>query len=351
VVKKYITTSSSSLSSHHHSNSELLFHQHHILFLQNLKMQFLAPLSALVASTLAANLTTVFQYPPGTWLENIAHMRNGSLLVTLIGSPEVRIVDPTVSPATSSLVTKFPNANSVLGITEVKTDVFAVVVGTLNTSNNTPLPGSFSIWTLDLGCSETGTSVQKVVDTPKIGLANGLTTLSDHVVLVADAYNGNVVRVDIKQKTYAVVLQDKSLAPDFSGKASLPFGVNGVRFHASTSTLYYTNTVQNLIGHVKINRSSGRARGKFEVIAQGAQVSQPDDLAVLNDGSVVLARPVADTIQHIGLDGRVRELAKGGLASGATSVVVVKEGEVYLSESGLVGGVSGGGGRVAKLTF
>jgi hypothetical protein len=66
---------------------------------------------------------------------------------------------------------------------------------------------------------------------------------------------------------------------------------------------------------------------------------------------VVLARPIADTIQHIGLDGRVRELAKGGLASGATSVVVVKEGEVYLSESGLVGGVSGGGGRVAKLTF
>jgi sugar lactone lactonase YvrE len=300
----------------------------------------------------AANLTTVFQYPPGTWLENIAHMRNGSLLVTLIGSPEVRIVNPTVSPATSALVTSFPHANSVLGITEVKKDVFAVAVGTLNTSNNTPARGSFSIWTVDLGCENAGAEVRKVLDVPSMGMPNGVTTLTPNLLLVADSWNGNIVAVTLSPPSSSVILRDQTLEADFSGKASLPFGVNGLKFHSRTSTLYFSNTVQNLLGRVKVNAKTGAAIGLFETIAQGEHVSQPDDFAVMADGSVLLARPVADTIQHIKSNGRVREVAKGGLASGATSVVGgSKKGEVFLSESGLVGGVSGGGGRVVKVTL
>src|SRR5688500_850335 len=95
----------------------------------------------------AAKVSTITQFPNGTWVENLAQMGNGSILVTIIGKPEVHIVHP--KTGTQDLVFAFPAANSVLGITELNCDIFAVAVGSLKPTNE-PIEGSFAIWTIDL---------------------------------------------------------------------------------------------------------------------------------------------------------------------------------------------------------
>jgi sugar lactone lactonase YvrE len=350
-IGRYITPTNALIQNHHRS-IQYSFHitKPQSSIRQSFKMRLTTPfLSTLLPSVLATTLSTVYQFPPTTWLENIVLTRNYSLLTTLIGNASVYMVDPTISPASSNLVATFPDANSVLGISEIKEDVFAVAVGTVNTTDNTPKLGSFSIWSVDLANDGyKGVNATKILDVPNMGLPNGLAALSPDVLLVADSWNGNIVAVDVQKKTYEVVLDHPSLHSDFATTAPLVIGVNGLKFHARTSNLYYGNTVLSLLGRVHINTTTGAPTGPYEIITQGQHISQPDDFAVLSDGSVLLARPLGDTLQHIALNGSVRDVARGGLASGATGVVLGK-GEVFLSESGLEGGMKREGGRIVKI--
>lgn len=108
--------------------------------------------------------------------------------------------------------------------------------------------------------------------------------------------------------------------------------------------------MQNLLGRVAIDPRTAAPMGGFEVIAQGEEVAQPDDFLVRRDGSVVLARPLADQLVCVRRDGRVEVLAEGVLASGGTSVVSGEgEGVLFVGESGLEGGVVVRGGRVVRM--
>jgi hypothetical protein len=299
--------------------------------------------SLLAASTAALTTSPVYHFPNGTWLENLAPTRNGSLLVTFIGKPEVYIVHPNTStaPASTSLLHTFPNANSVLGITEVKKDVFAVAVGSV-TPANAPVEGSFSIWTISLarhGAAE----VEKISDLKNTSMVNGIAFHApSHTLFLADSWAGNIASLNLHTKKISIGLAHPVLASNFS--LPLPLGVNGLRVH--NSYLYFSTTSLNLLGRTKITRD-GALSSAVQVFAQGAKISQPDDFAVLADGSVLLARPLGDTVQAVGLDGNVRGEVK---VDGATSVVVGKRGEVYVSTSGLSGGApSGKGGEVVRL--
>tara|TARA_R110002003_G_scaffold431_6_gene19687 strand:+ start:8993 stop:9934 length:942 start_codon:yes stop_codon:yes gene_type:complete len=311
-------------------------------------MKLLLPITTLLATASAATIRTTYQFDNSTWLENLALTRNGSLLVTVIGRPEVHIVNPLVTPATASLVHTFPNANAVLGITEVKHDVFAVAVGT-TTPANAPIEGSFSIWSIDISDCRHAATIQKVADLNTVSMVNGITLLNPHTLLLADSWAGNIVALDLRSRAYNVLLRDASLASNFSNTA-LPLGVNGVRLHAPTAYLYYSNTVLNLLGRVKLDTRTGVAVAPFEIITTGEQIGQPDDFAVLADGSVVLAHPVADAVEWVGRDGVVRGL---GMVSGVTSVVTAEggkgKGKMYMSTSTLEGGQAVGRGKVVEI--
>ncbi|CAO2651299.1 Nn.00g095960.m01.CDS01 [Neocucurbitaria sp. VM-36] len=309
--------------------------------------------SFFIATTLAVDVRTVYEFPKPTWLENIDVMRNGSFLVTTIGRAEVHIVNPSSKNSTSSLVTSIPNANAVLGITELTDDVFAVAAGNV-TPSNSPITGSFAIWTIDLGCGDAA-KVQKLADLPNVDMVNGIEALNPHTLLLADSWAGNIVKVDTKTGAYEVALSDPSLAANFSVPA-LPLGVNGIKFHAGY--VYYSNTVQFLVGRVRVS-PAGHALGPFTTIVSGPNISVPDDFAVAKDGSIYQARPLAapqgDTLQHITLDGRVETVAEGGAVAGATAVRFGRTRKdrdmVYLSTMGGFGadGTPVAGGRIAAV--
>jgi hypothetical protein len=86
---------------------------------------FASPIA--IRSTASPAIRTVYEFPNETWVENIAVRRNGNLLVTLIGVPEVWEIDAFTSQA--ELIQSFPDANTVSGISKVEDDVFAVAVG------------------------------------------------------------------------------------------------------------------------------------------------------------------------------------------------------------------------------
>ncbi|KAJ4369201.1 hypothetical protein N0V83_006286 [Neocucurbitaria cava] len=317
--------------------------------------------SLFIATTLAADVRTVYEFPKPTWLENIDTMRNGSLLVTSIGVAEVHMITPSPHKnATSSLVASFPNANAVLGITELTENVFAVAAGNM-TPTNSPITGSFAIWSIDLTCKDSSAAkVHKIADIPKVDMVNGLEALNPHTLLLADSWAGNIVKLDTKTGATEVTLSHPTLLANFSVSA-LPLGVNGLKVH--DGYVYYSNTVQHLLGRVRINPSSARAIGPFTTLATGAanNISVPDDFAVAKDGSVYLCGPLAtpdgDTLQHVGLDGKVVTVAQGGVVAGTTAARFGKargdKGVVYLSTMGgfAADGSRLAGGRVVSVTL
>jgi sugar lactone lactonase YvrE len=319
-------------------------------------MRFIPVCSALLASGLAAEVHTVYQFPNGTWLENIVATRNGSLLVSTIRAAEVHVVHPTTTPPSSSVLATFPDANSVLGMTELENDVFAVAVGTIS-PENAPIAKSFSIWSIDLSCQDEKPKVEKIADIHDVSMANGMAALNSHTLLMADSWAGNVVALDTKRKKSEIVLQHPTLLPDFN--ASLPLGVNGLKIQGEY--VYYTNSVQRLVGRVRIHTATGKPNGPFTTLASGADISVPDDLLIAKDGSVYFSAPLAapqgNTLQHIALDGKVTTIAHDGPVAGTTAPTFGRtekdENVIYLSTMGGFGadGSPKAGGRVVAVAL
>lgn len=309
-----------------------------------------ATTSFLFASTNAVTTRTVHQFPKPTWLENIAAMRNGSLLVTIVGRPEVHVVNTLVTPSTAFFIASIPDVNAVFGITELSNDVFAVAAGNY-TSTNAPVPGSFSVWSIDLSHHTESAKVEKVADAPGVGMINGLATLNKHTLLLADSWAGNIASLDITTGKTGVWLEDESTASNFSA-AGLPLGVNGIKVHREY--VYYTNTVQSSLSRVRVDASIGKVIGKVETLAQGEVIAVPDDFAVLEDGSVILGRPLSNELIEVSTNDKARVLIKGAIVESVTAVALGRsKGDkrvVYLSSMGgfdADGGAKAGGKVVA----
>jgi sugar lactone lactonase YvrE len=310
-----------------------------------------ATTSFLFASTHASQVRTIREFPKPTWLENIAAMRNGSLLVSMIGRSEVHIVHPLVNPSTTSLVANIPDVNAVFGITELADNVFAVAAGNY-TSENTPVQGSFSVWSIDLNHKHHAAKVKKLAKTPDVSMVNGLAALNKHTLLLADSWAGTIAFLDTKTGKSNLWFADESTASNFSAPG-LPLGVNGVRVHGDW--VYYTNTVRNSLSRIRVDASTGKAAGEVETLAQGDAIAVPDDLAVLEDGNVILGRPLSDELVRVGNDGKVDVLFKGQSVEGVTAVAVGRtngDGRVvYLSSMGgfNANGNVKAGGRVVTV--
>lgn len=101
-----------------------------------------SPTTFVPRSSQSVTIYDVWQFPNGTWAENIAVRSNGQLLVTILSSPELYEVDP-FGLETPQLLQRFPNATGLLGIVELKEDVFAVVAGNYSTATLTSTNGLY----------------------------------------------------------------------------------------------------------------------------------------------------------------------------------------------------------------
>lgn len=265
----------------------------------------LLPIAALLfwqalRDTQASLLRQVYQFPHGTWVENIAVRPNGNLLVTLVNHPELwEIVSPHQPESTrAQLIYRFDDTGMATGVTEITPDVYAVL-----TPNR--------VWEVDLTKATTHTRLIANID--KAGSLNGMTLLNQQegTVAIADCQLGVVWRLNTKDGSHTVMLEDESMAPNDDLGPLL--GINGLRKHEDF--IYYVNTPRGIYGRVRVDAVNGHALGHYEVISKGAMA---DDFAISPRGIGYLAAVVENAIFRAFLNG-TQEMVAGGV--GRTAVI------------------------------
>ncbi|KAK8047972.1 hypothetical protein PG996_016036 [Apiospora saccharicola] len=276
-------------------------------------------------------VTTLYQYPLGNWVENIAVRASGELLLTLLNTPHVDQIDPSLPDPTPVHVYDFtgvPRAASVLGIAEIDSDIFAVAVGNYSIETGASEPGSWAVWRLDVaGGNENNTDVHLIADMPEALLLDGMCSLpGSHGrgnsvldgnsekprdnILFGDLRQGLIYHVDTATGAYRVAVNDTLTAAVPGG----PFvaglvGVNGMRTDpADASTLYFANIGQGVLARVAIDPTTEAATDKSEVVASimDAHTMQYDDFAIRGD-DIYLVTGAGNSIEKICLaDGKPR---------------------------------------------
>ncbi|KAJ6132911.1 hypothetical protein N7471_008126 [Penicillium samsonianum] len=110
------------------------------------------------------HLHQVYQFPNGSWVENIAVRPNGNLLVTLANTLELWEVTPSAqSKGHASLVHHFDDAKMATGSAELSPDVFAVITPNI-------------VWRLEMNNGTQRTPIR--IATLPAGTLNGVALLN-----------------------------------------------------------------------------------------------------------------------------------------------------------------------------
>ncbi|GIC93483.1 uncharacterized protein Aud_009971 [Aspergillus udagawae] len=305
-----------------------------ILWLYALITTLISPTLALptLPTTNPSSTSTVFQFTRnGTWLENLAVRPNGSLLATRLDVPELWLIDPanTNTAEAGSLFYTFPNATSLLGITEIDRDVYAVVVGNFSISTVTSTPGSYAIWRLDASGSA-APSASILARIPEAEFPNGIARFGQNLLLITDSAKGVIWRLDMTSGVYSQALSDASMLP----AAGQPYavGVNGIDVRGKY--VYYTSTTQMLFCRVPVN-SGASATGPVEVLTSGIT---PDDFMLGSNGTAYISTNPDNGLVRVDPKGRVKLVAGNQFTiavGGSTAVAGNKDGSVlYVTTSG-----------------
>ena len=242
-------------------------------------------------SRLPLPVHVIHEFPLGTFVENLAVRRNGQILVTIVTAPELYQVDPLKIRA-PILIHTFSNATTLLGIVEVDRDVFYVAVGSIDFQKIQSIPGSFSIYKVDMTTfsilAHTTATITKVADFPDSITLNGLTLLDREagLILIADSGAGAVLRLNVRTGEIRKVLEDPLMAP-----TSIPGnGVNGIKIR--DGALFWTNNNAQTFNRIPIH-PDGTTAGTSSTLASGIA---GDDFVFNKRGDAFIAQNAWDNL-------------------------------------------------------
>ena len=281
----------------------------------------------------------VYQFPTGSFLENIATRPNGHLLLNLLSEPVLYTLDPTEKLPCPKPVYRFPNVNGTAGVAETNTpDVFAVIAGNYSLETRQGTKGSFSIWSVDLrGFLPIAHEISPVPDSCAL---NGLTVIPDsgNIILTSDSVLGGVRRTDPHTYKTTVAFKFKEFEPE----PNFPLGINGINIYGDN--LHFVNSAKKIYGNVAIKKDGYLKRGdeKVNVIAKNTAGRTYDDFTLDKQGAALLASH-PDLIYKITLDGKQTIHSNSSAFSDPTSVVFGRgswkeRSTLYLSTGNKAGG-------------
>ncbi|KAI9727096.1 MAG: hypothetical protein M1828_007297 [Chrysothrix sp. TS-e1954] len=195
------------------------------------------------------------------WLGSLAVRPCGSILLTDTLAPTVYIVeDPKAESPPLEVVTTIPGANALTGITETEPDVYQVVAGGFSIKNESAVPGTLKLWSIDYSTGASKPVVRKTADLDRVTMLNGLTYLGHDIVLGSDSIDGAIVTINTKTGGYHQVWKSASLtAKDKASKNSSTLGVNGIKVarEGPKTYLYFTVTAKSILAKIEINPTTG----------------------------------------------------------------------------------------------
>lgn len=291
-------------------------------------------------STREISSRTIYQFPKiPTWIENIRPRQNGQLLVTLLTSPDIYLIEtsPTTNP-TAALLHSFPKL-ALLGITEVKQDIFYVAAGNYSLAAGLT-NGSFSIYSLDLtsyDCvSNSGAISKEIAAFPESRVFNGMDTLDVEkgLILIGDSMAGVIWLLNVYTGEKGVFLSESEMAPP--PPPSSQTGVNGIKISKTMGDLvwiYFSNTQKKTFCRVSVSLETLEKVGSVEILNEGTSF---DDFALdEQNGVAYLAAGTKNELVSVPLEGGEPSVVLKGLF-GVTSAALGKE-ELYAVTSGLNG--------------
>ncbi|KAL2844084.1 hypothetical protein BJY01DRAFT_264086 [Aspergillus pseudoustus] len=278
----------------------------------------------------------------GSWLENLATGPSNSILSTRLDIPAVYQITPPqarcgsgAGTVSAKLIQSFPGVTGALGIAEYKKNHFAVIAGNFSLKTSESTAGSYAIWDVWFtGARLDRVSAKKITDIPSGGFLNGLTVLNKRsgTLLVGDSWNGTVYRLNPETGDYKIVLQDETMKPP----AGKNLGLNGIRTVSIGDELflYYTNSLKETVGRVRIDPETGRATGAYTTLA--TKVWGDDFTYDRAKGDLYVAGNFENIVTKLNREGIVEGIigAENQLTvAGATSTLVIDR-TLYVATSG-----------------
>jgi hypothetical protein len=241
---------------------------------------------------------TIFQLGPDTWIENIAVRSNNDLLLTVLTTPDLYTFTPS-SPNSQKLLHTFPNATSLLGITETTPDTFVLIAGNYTAATHTSIPHTYAIWRVDF--NTVSPTITKITDIPEAIFFNGITTLPScpDKVLIADSILGAMFSLDTSTGEYDIAIQIPEMA--YSPTGFVKIGINGLHVHGSY--LYFTNSFVGLYRILIDAEGTVLPGAKAEFLGIGS-AGFLDDFTLDGKGNAWVMTDLDDTVLVFGVDGK-----------------------------------------------
>jgi hypothetical protein len=247
-----------------------------------------------------AKLTTIAEFSPGHFLENLAVRADNSVLITALNHKQLWYV-PThgVEPVEPVLLYTFDQLT--LSLLEVEPDVFYLCTSNLYTDHKS------SLHRVDLHNWTVGDPIQaqKVLDFPdRAGGLNGSCLIAPRTILIADSIAGLIWRVDLPSDgsppVARVWLQHESMGYYPGAMKPEQPGINGIQYATKLGCIYYTATAKKLFMRVRVNPETLDASGEPEHVSAGRVA---DDFCIDEDAGVAYVTTHREnTIDCISLD-------------------------------------------------
>ena len=247
----------------------------------------------------------LYEYPDGTWLENLAVRASGELLITHLDKPRLDQFNPLEANSEPEVVHRFHSSLALSGIAEIAPDTFAVAVGNFTFAGG-GVRNSWGIWEVNL--NEPGdikAIVNEIASVPEAIFPNGMcvlpTSSTPHNILFGDIRTGVIWHVDTTTGASKVVINNTLTAvaedPVFGTS-----GVNGI--HVQNGILYFVNSAKGLFASLRVH-PDGTPAGDPTIISRShksEEIFYFDDFAI-KDGDAYLVTGSGNSIERMGLDG------------------------------------------------
>lgn len=245
----------------------------------------------------------VYQFPNGTWLENIFVRPSGSLLLTLLSAPDLYLLDPLALDPQPRLIHHFNSSHGLGGIAETDPETYYVIGGNAIPKDPSAPTGLNRVYRVHFRRTSDTPDISDAAVVKDAALLNGLVKLNPQTLLASDSKLGAVWAIDITTGSSRIVIRDPLMAPT----PDFPIGINGIRLFGN-QTLYFANSAQYLLAKVRIH-ANGTAAGPAETIAPAPPGTMFDDFALNRHGDAFVATQLGDSILEVSVNGSARIIA------------------------------------------
>jgi len=230
-----------------------------------------------------ADLEVYAEFPEGYFLENLAVRADGSVLVSAMNKSELWYIPPSGNALPVKPVLAHTFELMTLNLAEAEPDIFYLTASNVYTTRVSRL------YCLDRRAWEPGKSIEPELvlefPEPRVGL-NGSCLIAPDILLCAGATD-LIWRVDLlnegKQATARIWIQHDNMKNRPGEMKPEQPGINGLRFAARTSCVYYTSTSQQLMMRVAVDPETYDPVDLPEFIAGGREW---DDFVIDEDAGV-----------------------------------------------------------------